>query len=571
MFSLNRFETFVRRCPSLLLGAVIFICCLVFFGSQDAFNPIAFNLGFVLILMALSYAFYAKAYLKQINPQKAPKQFALQKTRIYYFVFLIFGTFLSVALTLATHRALVVGLFGTVALLALWCILRKIGATDIKTAVILLFAAAFLVRLIYVLYTGIDVRQHDVETFGSGIGHSGYIEYFYNYKKLPNFDVREVWQFYHPPLHHILAAFHLRVMTFFGVPYDTAVESLQMLTLYYSMLSLLISYRILRELQISSKALIAVFAVLCFHPTFIILSGSINNDILAVTFFLGALLYSIRWYKNCTVKNILKIALCIGLGMMTKLSVWMVAPAVAVLFLIALIKNHKKIKRTKYLLQFTCFGAVCLPLGLWWSVRNYILWQVPPSYVPRLETDSFQYIGNHAVLERLFNFNFRQFLGVYDRWGDPYFEFNPTVGLLKTAMFGEYINDTAYPSIAVFGFLLFWLGAVLALISVIAYVTVGIKDSKIPAAVRCLLLITVATTIAMYYYFCLEFPFTCTQNIRYAAVTVPVGAAFIGRLCMKLDYKKSRISAAFKNIIFSVCGLFCFNSWAMFLAISMYK
>lgn len=64
----------------------------------------------------------------------------------------------------------------------------------------------------------------------------------------------------------------------------------------------------------------------------------------------------------------MSISLCVGLGMMTKLSVWMVAPAIAFVFLYVFFKNLKDFK--KYLVQFLCFGVVCAPLALWWQVRN---------------------------------------------------------------------------------------------------------------------------------------------------------------------------------------------------------
>ena len=72
--------------------------------------------------------------------------------------------------------------------------------------VILILTAGFLLKLVYVLYTGIGTRQHDVHSFtDSTNGHAGYIRYLYTYGHLPDFDPRQEFQFYHPPLHHILS------------------------------------------------------------------------------------------------------------------------------------------------------------------------------------------------------------------------------------------------------------------------------------------------------------------------------------------------------------------------------
>ena len=119
-------------------------------------------------------------------------------------------------------------------------------------------------------------------------------------------------------------------------------------------------------------------------PTFFILAGSVNNDMLSVLFSLTALMLAVKWYKNPTMSGILRLALAIGLGMMTKLSVAMVAPAVAVLFAVkffqsrfsaALSHNFPRLRRSR-------------SLGLWWGVRNLIKSGVPITYVPVISKKS---------------------------------------------------------------------------------------------------------------------------------------------------------------------------------------
>ncbi len=445
------------------------------------------------------------------------------------------------------------------------------GNLNQRNMVLLLFFAGFILRLQYILYTGCMERQHDVEVFGSGHGHSGYIEYLYSELRLPDFDVREVWQFYHPPLHHVISAVFLKFFSALGVEYNLALEGLQSLTLFYSSLCMLISYRIIRELGIKGGAALASFAVIAFHPTFIIFAGSINNDLLSLTFQLAAILYTIRWYKNKTLCNIIVIALCIGLGMMTKLSAWMVAPAVAFVFLYSLIEDLKA-KRNKlsfYIKQYSVFAIVCVPLGLWWSIRNYILYSVPPNYIPLLEFDNPQYIGFHSVSTRLFDFGWHQFQSVFDMWGNPYYEYNPTVGLLKTAMFGESINDSTYPQISISGTALFWLGTALALIG-FAYMLYFLISSKCKLELTDWFLLGLFIVIfVMYYYFCISFPFTCTQNIRYASPLILVGSIYIGKSVERQKAGNGRGRVAYLSIIYSLVGLFCLFSMVTYTLIGV--
>lgn len=394
----------------------------------------------------------------------------------------------------------------------------------------LLFAMGFCMRIGYVLATPCTIRQHDVLSFESSEGHAGYITYLYKNGHLPDFDVRELWQFYHPPLHHSIAAVWMKLLTSCGIPYAYAGESVQLLTLAYSCLCMVIFYRILRHFDLKGAAMTVPLGIIAFHPTFIILAGSINNDILSIAFMFAAILMTLKWYRNPTYINILKLALAIGLGMLTKLSVWMAAPAAAVVFLIVLIRRRSEAK--KFIGQFAAFGAVCVPLGLGWGIRNLIKWGVPLSYVPMLSDNSAQYVGDHSVLQRLFDFSPKQWLYVYDcfeMYGQAYDEYNPLIGLFKTAMFDELINTEHYPSIAFFAEMLFFSQILLAALAFIAMVQVCRKrPTSLCFDETFLLLLTAVIVFLSYYSFCLVFPHVCTQNIRYATPLIFIGCLFLG-------------------------------------------
>ena len=67
-------------------------------------------------------------------------------------------------------------------------------------------ALAFLIRFYYVYSIDIYTYQHDINHFETN-GHFGYIQYIYSNVGLPSFDPRPEWQFYHPPLHHMIVRF----------------------------------------------------------------------------------------------------------------------------------------------------------------------------------------------------------------------------------------------------------------------------------------------------------------------------------------------------------------------------
>ncbi len=432
--------------------------------------------------------------------------------------------------------------------------------TDRKAG-LLLCAMGFCLRLSYVLATPYYVRQHDVGRFDGDSGHAFYIAYLYQNLHLPDFDVREVWQFYHPPLHHSIAACWMRLLTSCGVSYEHAGESVQLLTLAYSCICLVIFWNLLKHFYLRGAAFTIPLGIMAFHPTFIMLAGSINNDVLSITFMLASILLTLKWFRRPCTSTILKLALTIGLGMMTKLSVWMAAPAAATAFLIVLYRSRKQ--PAGFLRQFVVFGAVCIPLGLGWGIRNLIKWGVPLAYVPMLSSSSSQYVGDIPIWQRLLDFSPKQFLYVYDcfeMYGQPYNEYNPLIGLFKTAMFGEIINPEHYPAIRGFGEVLFFSQIVLAGLALAAVILVCRKQHNcIRGMEKALVCLTAGITLISYYSFCLSFAHTCTQNIRYATPLIVIGCLFLG-----LWMQQREFSAKMRYVILSASGVFMASSFLVY-------
>ncbi|MBO4573568.1 MAG: glycosyltransferase family 39 protein [Clostridia bacterium] len=514
---------------------------------------------------------------------------------VILFFFLLISSYLFLYyLRQAPRKAGYIYIVAIAALAVVFIVLLLTKQLTVERVIILLFLAGVMLRFTYVLYTSPSTRQHDVYKFGDS-GHSGYIRYLYENGHLPDFDVTEKDQFYHPPLHHIIAAVWWNILSAFGVADKYAQSSIQTLTLFYSSVSLIISYKLLKEFKIHGAALIAVFAVLAFHPTFVIFSASINNDILSVTFMLLAVLYSVKWYRSRSFKDIMIIAAAVGLGMMTKLSAYMVAFGIAFLFLFAFIKDIKNFK--KYLIQFAAFAVLCVPLALWWEIRNAILYDVPIAYVQRLSNTSWQYVGDVPVLTRLFDFSKLFNAPVFDQWtnrGDKlYNEYNPMISLLKTSVFGEYINDFgAFSAITAAAGTLFWSNLIIAFLSVVALgYTIfsairfkAFKNGTVDIGYASII-ITGALMLIFYYVFCFTYPHHCTENIRYVSPLIVLGCVFIGRtLCDVKDGllcgeppipdkepKRTNKAVTIPLYVATICliTVFCVSSSTMFLQMAI--
>ena len=481
-------------------------------------------------------------------------------------------------------------------LMVLWLIAacaknRKITA---KNIIFFIFAMGFLLRLVYILSTNGSMtsqgyfipRQHDVHWFfgpdeyrtGLKNGHAAYIEYFYFGNGLPDFDVRKIWQFYHPPLWHMICALWLKIQTVLGITYTAAIENLQLLSLFCSSMIMLLAHRLFGLFRLKGKALIIAFSIAAFHPAFIMLAGSINNDVLSIMLILMSLVFAVEWYRQPGFRKILKLALSIGLAMAAKLSGAIVAIAVAFLFVLKFIKQCvKKEKVWNFIGQYAAFLGVCAPIGLFYGIRNLIKFKVPLLYVPELSINSTQYIGSHSVFERLFDISSLWETGIYParateylagKYGYTYYDYNIPVSVLKSSVFGEYYFGADSALTKAIASVMFWSAAVLAVLSAVCVVIFIIKlikgrinqskngiifenENGFSFSEGVFTLIFYFSMILSYTKFCFDFPHFCTMDFRYIALTVVVGALYIGLFSKKL-LKNNNMSG---KIVFACIAL----------------
>ena len=482
--------------------------------------------------------------------------------------YLIFGISTAAGLTVLIYIAeikenisLVFLFFVITAFLLLFVFFRN-DTIDTKHIAGIIILLGFGLRLTYILYTTVYERQHDNGTLGQVGGHLGYISSFWNdLFSLPKENAKEIYQYYHPPLHHFTVGVFLNILKFFGYSDIKEVgECIQYVTLFYSSACMVLMYKLLRVFNISKVPLLLGLSVTAFHPTFLILAGSVNNDMLSILLMLAAALNTVYYYKNSTYANIIKIALCVGLAMLSKMSGWMVAPAIAVVFIAVMIKQ--KNKRLDIVKQWVVFGVICVPLGLVWSIRCLIKYDMPLGYVMKFDESIAMYLGNkYTFLQRLTNFSSFQFDSVYDQYGwyhCPYYEYNPTIALFKTSMFDEAQYSAPLDFWAVS---LFLINIVLALVAVAAMIYVLIsRKSMMDSIMKVFFTLLYAVPVVSYYIFCDQYPFTCTMNIRYAVMSIFTGAFFLSAMLNIL--MKNNVSALKNNT--NKSGILILNNIAVY-------
>lgn len=414
---------------------------------------------------------------------------------------------------------------------------RQISAEQIIGLIIF---SGILLRFAYVLFTSISEMQNDIGELIDGQGHLGYIYYLYSYKQLPDFDPRFRLQFYHPPLHHAISALWLGLNTKLGFDLSRAGENIQMLTLVYSSCILFTANGILKKLKADVYTRMGALGVLAFFPYFVMQAGSVNNDTLVTLLMAVSLYLALKWYDEPNFKNIILLGISIGSAMMTKVSGGFVAFAVAFLFVVKLVKERKKV--WTFIKQYTVFGVITVPLGLWYPVKNKILYDLPLNYVQELPKELEQYIEKYnTVFQRLFDFSLNQFSSPAIVWSnqDSNCDHNIFITMIKCAAFGEgnWFQNDAFK--IMIGRMVFWVLAAL-LISLTVLFVYWVVKSKLELEKRIYALITVVVVFGLYIKFCFEYMFICTMNVRY--VLIPLMLLVIGGMLGAGQIRESKNS-----------------------------
>ena len=427
---------------------------------------------------------------------------------------------------------------------------KKIINITISLTVLL----SVILRIWYIYYTPVWRRQHDVIDFGADEGQAAFIEYFHQGHLLLNFDPREKWGFFQPPLHHMIAAAFIHILEFFGIAYRAACEHVQILTLVYSLITLFFAYLIFKYLGLAGEAMLISFAIAAAHPGFILMSGSINNDMLAIMLTVMTIYFGLKWDEDPSWMYTVILAFTIGFGMMAKLSSALIAPAVALIFIIKWIRGGTE-SFVPYMKKFVVFAFICGPLALWSPVRNYIRFGVPISYTPEVGEEISQ-----SLAARIFDV--RSSIPYVSRIsnGDAYDEFNMLLGMMKTSLFGDEnfalaMSEAGHSGSGAFimtlwGWILLLSGTLLAFLCFYSSVRVLASDKYLGSiTTRTYLAAVYVISLIMYVYFMITAPYYSSMDFRYVLYLIPLQALAAG------IYSRS-CSSLFRKILLTDIGVF---------------
>lgn len=418
------------------------------------------------------------------------------------------------------YRIIVLGLMviGTVVIFRRFVCAFSVEKTEQKQIVRLILVMGIAMRITYMLYTPCNVRSHDLwELDTKAYGHASYILNIMKNGQLPQ---NNFIQFYQQPLFYLFGSAASWIINFILGTFDnySLVDAAKTVSCSASCISLMAAESIFEECGLEGKGLYRALIIVAFLPAYFLAGGMVGPDSLACMFMVLALLYTVKWIKCKSWKNTILLALIYGCGMMTKISCASVALVTALVFIVILIIAVKKQQWKDLIKKYIVFGMISLPLGLWYSIRNYILFKQPLNYVLQIPDDSVLYKGYKSIPQRIFVIKMSNlFADPYTSVGDDY---NLPVYAIKSSLFGEFRFDS-WGWISVLLLLFAFILSVFCVIAVAKCIRHSLNDKW------CVLMLVSAFifygSVVVFY---IKYPFGCSMDFRYM-LFLPVPMAYI--------------------------------------------
>ena len=375
------------------------------------------------------------------------------------------------------------------------------------------YIVGIILRTIYILSTDIYSRQHDVETL-EGSGHLKYIYILYTTLKLPT---TTEWQFYHPPFWHIVAASWLKLNSLLKIDFNTALEGIQIITLLLTSYIIIITDKICYKFNLKTIYRLLIDIIITLQPTLIVLSASINNDCLLTFFDFLIIYYLIIWYENSSWKNTIILAVITGLCVMTKANGAIMAAPILYIFivkLLAIIKTKKQ-EIKLFIIKILSFAFISLPLGLWFQIRNIIIFKS----ISSIPSPGLTEITN-PLSSRFLTVSLKELLNYTH--GEIYSSLPSQI--IRTSIIGEY-SFTTDQNVQNIITIIIICNLVLITISILLIIKYLFQKRK--SIYMNILIITWLASIISMYIFNYKYPYICSADFRYIVVCLLPGNIII--------------------------------------------
>ena len=444
--------------------------------------------------------------------------------------------------------------------LAAVCAVRR-GAGKEAPIAGLLAAGGFAVGLCFLLQLPHNFSWHDLASYsadfsqeGKPDGHLGYIAYLAEHG-LPTMNpLAEGYSvFYNPPLYHIIQAGFMKLNLWLGISQAVALENLQVVTFLCAQACVLVTWDLCRLLGLGARGQRVGVLVIAFQPSLWIFGATLNNDILSILCILVCILFTLRWERSRRMSDILGMGLSLGAGMAVKLSVALLIPCIAVVFVIAFFRDQNK---KRYFGQYAAFLAVSVPEAVAWPLYHLIAFHTPLNYV-RLPAETIN-VSGYSLWQR---FGWPNWFAIRELFytGVRKTDHNFWMQTLKTGVFDELTLFEKGTGMWYAAYGLMTLFALLLAVGAAMLVRLALSRREgLSALSRGFLLGYAVLLLAYYLKFNVNYPYICSANFRYIQ---PVCA--LAALALATFREKARCSAWAEGLaaVFALGAVFAYCAY----------
>lgn len=393
-----------------------------------------------------------------------------------------------------------------------------------------IYLVGFFLRLFFIQSVHPYWCQHDLGNFPSlytgqiAHGHCGYMSYLFFYKQLPDFSPVDWQSFYQPPIHYVLEAIWMWINSMLGISEEMIIKNTMFLPLIYTTFTIWVWCEIIKKLNVDKKIEKCLVFFFNVFPYFIFSAGNINNDALAWLLASIVILYLLKWNETENFKDILFLALFLGMSILTKIQLLFLGAGICVFFLEKLIKKHEKILMV--IKQYLCFGLIAVPIGLSYSIYNYVRWEIPFGYVQTSFVGDIQSTSTIPLYRRFL-------MPTIECLCNPFMEFqmgdnqDATMWLanIKTALFCDiqWFSKNQIGYYIALGLLWITIATMfLLVVSVIYRFIVSIKQKSLTdqSVLRIFGIVQTVVFIIAHVYLYIRYKYVCSCDFRYVTINL---------------------------------------------------
>ena len=261
-------------------------------------------------------------------------------------------------------------------------------------------------KLVYNVTAGYDISTHGLGDWVEIIndipnpGHIGVIQYYFTYHRLPNFDPSLISGYNNPPLFYVLSALILKIFHVeAGWSLGTVLHCIQCLNAVCVTVGTFAGIGMLSKFGVRGRKQVVCLLFMMFFPGLYNLGAAMDNTPLCFMFMMLSLNTGLNWYRMRSRGSLIRSALFLGLGMMTKLTAFAVVLPIASLFILARFYDRRSNSETYYK-ELGIYAAISLPVGFFYPIRNLIRFGTPLFYMDA-EKDLWQDVSSYSAAQRL--------------------------------------------------------------------------------------------------------------------------------------------------------------------------